>query len=91
MNKSNWLHALLALAIMLLITLATRGNWWAGAAAGSWFYIGREHCQYEIRKQRGEPTWTKDAILDLVFPLVATITLAMLGPSLEVALIAIRY
>jgi len=77
MNQSNINHALLAVGIQLAVTIATGGNWWAGTAAGSWFYIGREHAQYEIRKQRGEPTWPTDAILDLVFPIVATVALAI--------------
>ena len=41
-------HALLALAAQTAIGLLT-GNWWAGAAFGAAFYLGREHAQAEHR------------------------------------------
>ena len=41
-------HALLAVAAQAVIGLLT-GNWWAGAAFGAAFYLGREHAQAEHR------------------------------------------
>jgi hypothetical protein len=41
-------HALLAVAVQVVIGLLT-GNWWAGAAFGAAFYLGREHAQAEYR------------------------------------------
>jgi len=57
-------HALLAVAAQVLISLLT-GNWWAGAAFGAAFYIGREHAQAEYRwiksfgegKRSNMPAW----------------------------------
>ena len=41
-------HIPIALAIQLCTWFAT-GSWLAGAAAGMWFFIGREHAQAEYR------------------------------------------
>lgn len=76
MNLSPLAHGALAAAIQIAVTFATGGNWLAGAAAGAWFYIGREHAQYEVRKQRHEPAWTRDAVADLVVPCVVVSVLA---------------
>jgi hypothetical protein len=48
-------HTLLALAIQAVVGLATR-NWWAGAALGSGYFLGREIAQAEYRwiEQFGE-------------------------------------
>jgi len=46
MNYSNFLHALLALIAQAVIGLST-GDWWAGAAFGGAFYLGREVAQHE--------------------------------------------
>ena len=48
LDLSPLFHALLAVAAQVLIGLLT-GNWWAGAAFGAAFYIGREHAQAEYR------------------------------------------
>jgi len=48
MNLSNFSHAALALALMVLIGWPT-GNWWAGAAFGAALFVGREHTQAEYR------------------------------------------
>lgn len=76
MNLSPLMHGVLAAAVQIVVTFATGGNWWAGAAAGAWFYIGREHAQYEVRKQRHEPTWTADAVLDMVVPVIVVLSIA---------------
>jgi hypothetical protein len=41
-------HTLIALAIQSIIGLLT-GQWWAGAAAGSAYFVGREFAQAEYR------------------------------------------
>ncbi|BEV00061.1 hypothetical protein [Novosphingobium olei] len=44
----TWSHLLQALVTQAAIGLAT-GNWWAGAAFGAAFFIGREITQAEYR------------------------------------------
>jgi hypothetical protein len=48
-------HALIAVAVQAVIGLAT-GNWWAGAALASSYFLGREIAQAEYRwiEQFGE-------------------------------------
>ena len=41
-------HAVMALAAQALLGLTT-GNWWAGAALGSAYFVGREVAQAEYR------------------------------------------
>lgn len=41
-------HLIIALTVQAIVGLTT-GNWWAGAAWGSSFYIGRELTQAEYR------------------------------------------
>ena len=41
MNASNLIHVACALAVQAAIGLLT-DNWWAAAAAGSAFFLGRE-------------------------------------------------
>ena len=88
MNVSNFEHAAFALLMQIAIGLAT-GNWWAGAAAGAFFFLGREHAQREYKL--GDPSklppwagfdiwrWKLDAILDLVFPVLAVLAVAALA------------
>lgn len=40
MNKTNFEHAAFALLT---------GDWWAVAAAGAFFFLGREHAQFEFK------------------------------------------
>lgn len=68
MDLSLLEHALLAAAIQTLIGVLT-GNWWAGAAAPSSYFIGREIAQAEYRwiemfgnGLRANMPW--DAVLD---------------------------
>lgn len=85
-------HALAALAIQLLIGLATR-NWWAGAALASGYFMGRELAQAEYRwiEQFGQglranlPWWgvfdlrvwpRADQWADLIGPIASTATVA---------------
>lgn len=81
-------HALVALALQILIGLVTR-NWWAGGLLACGYFIGRELAQAEYRwiEQFGEglranaPLWaafdprvwnTADQLADLFGPLLAT-------------------
>ena len=41
-------HTLIALALQAIIAIPS-GNWWAGAAAGAFFFLGREFAQAEYR------------------------------------------
>ena len=86
MNASNFAHAAYALAMMAIVWALT-GNALAGAMLGVGFFAGREHSQAEYRasqqfyggKRANMPewaafmprAWSLDAVLDLVFPIVA--------------------
>lgn len=87
-------HALWALAIQIVIGLATR-NWWAGAALASGYFIGRELTQAEYRwiEHFGEGlranmpwwgafdprVWTKaDQLADWIGPVAANLSLAII-------------
>lgn len=48
MNRTNWEHVGYALAMQAGIGLIY-GDWWAGAAFGAAFFLGREHSQAEER------------------------------------------
>jgi hypothetical protein len=94
MNASNFIHAGYAL-LMMAIVWALTGNPLAGALLGVGFFAGREHSQAEYRsiqqfydgKRANMPdwagfmsrVWSKDSILDLMFPIVAvTVVLVIL-------------
>ncbi|KPF64064.1 hypothetical protein IP79_07765 [Porphyrobacter sp. AAP60] len=55
MDMSLFEHAIFAVVIQIIIRLLT-GNWWAGAALASAYFIGREVAQAEYRwiEQFGE-------------------------------------
>lgn len=86
----NWLsHAGLALLLMSLVAgplyLAEVTNaTWIGAMLGIGFYYGREKRDHENRT--GEPwhkgwlpmEWTRDGVMDLLFPIVACVGAALL-------------
>lgn len=46
MNRTSFEHLGCALVMQAVIGLLT-GDWWAGAAAGAFFFLGREHAQVE--------------------------------------------
>lgn len=85
MNVSNFYHAALALLAQAVIGLLT-GDWWAGAAFGSAFYLGREVAQQEahtIAERWGSRAampwyegflfhrWSTDGKFDMLVPTVA--------------------
>lgn len=85
-------HILWALGFNLTIGFTT-GNWWAGAAAGSFFYLGREYTQAEYRwierfgfgKRSNMPwygpfqlrVWDLHSVLDFVIPSIIMVAVAM--------------
>jgi hypothetical protein len=70
------------------------GDWWVGAAAGSFYFIGREYAQAEYRniehnydgRRVNMPyfgglelrAWTLKGVLDFVLPSLAVILVALL-------------
>lgn len=88
MNRTHWEHAGYALLMQVVVGLLF-GEWWAGAALGAGFFLGREHSQAEYRITRGGPVsglhplagfrfweWNLDSKLDFLFPLVAVVMVA---------------
>jgi hypothetical protein len=87
MNRTNFEHAAYALAMQLAIGLLT-SNWWAGAAFGAAFFIGREHAQAEakVRKEGwakhpyfecfAPRYWGVDSLLDFIVPVIFVISVA---------------
>ena len=85
-------HILAALIAQLAVGLLT-GNWWAGAAAGACFYVGRELTQAEYRwierfgggKRANMPwwaafdprVWTRKSLLDWLLPTIAVVAVAL--------------
>jgi hypothetical protein len=86
-------HPVIALVIQAIIGLAS-GDWWTGAAAGSFYFIGREYAQAEYRniehnyggRRANMPyfgglefrAWTLKGVLDFVLPSLAVILVALL-------------
>lgn len=56
MNQSHFEHIGYALVFQSLIGFIT-GDWWAGAAFGASFFIGREHAQAENRYIAANGGW----------------------------------
>lgn len=93
MNRTNFEHAMYGI-LMQAVFGVFLGDWWMGAAFASAFFLGREHSQREYKLTRtgmvGDLNplsgfdfwrWSKDAILDLIFPVVATcVVAAILSP-----------
>lgn len=88
MIKSAFVHAAFALLFQLAVGLST-GNWWAGAAGGALFFLGREHAQRQYQLAAGGSIkdlkpwegmdvvkWSKDHLLDLAVPAIAVIAVA---------------
>lgn len=87
MNRTNFEHAAWALLMQVVIGLLS-GDWWAGAAAGAFFFIGREHAQAQAKLDdyslRGDLAacdlrrWSLDARLDLLCPVLAVLAVALM-------------
>lgn len=56
MNLSNFIHVACALAVQTAIGLLT-DNWWAGAAAGAFMFVGREYTQAAYRMTAAGCPW----------------------------------
>lgn len=86
-------HPVIALVIQAIVALLS-GDWWLGAAAGSFYFIGREYAQAEYRNieanyggQRKnmpyfgglEPrAWTLKGLTDFLYPSAAVVAVALL-------------
>jgi hypothetical protein len=86
-------HPVIALVLQAIIGLAC-GNWWVGAAAGSFYFVGREYAQAEYRnieqnyggKRSNMPywggferrAWTLKGLTDFIYPSVAVLIVALL-------------
>lgn len=85
-------HVPIAIAIQFCLAMAS--SWWVGAAAGAFFYIGREITQAEYRvieqfydgKRVNMPwygaferrAWDLKSLLDWIFPTIAVFFIAYL-------------
>jgi len=91
MNKSNLVHAAIALVLQAAISIITLNPWYGFCLAAGIFW-GREHDQnqHNIAKQKkctlnelqwyegGDMTkWSKDSLLDFFVPFVATLAVAV--------------
>lgn len=82
MNRTNFEHAFYALLMQAVIGLLS-GDWWAGAAFGAAFFVGREHAQAQSEYKLGDFAafdvrhWSLDARLDLLFPVAAVCVVAL--------------
>jgi len=86
-------HPVIALVLQAVIGLVS-GDWWVGAAAGSFYFIGREYAQAEYRNieqnyngyRRNMPyfgglesrAWTLKGLLDFILPSIAVVAVALL-------------
>jgi hypothetical protein len=86
-------HPVIALVIQAIIGLAS-GDWWTGAVAGSFYFVGREYAQAEYRniehnyngRRANMPyfgglelrAWTLKGVLDFVLPSLAVVLVALL-------------
>ena len=88
MNISNLIHVACALAVQATIGLLT-DNWWAGASAGAFMFVGREYAQAAYRMAaagvRGgylDPLrprwWNTDSVPDVVLPAAAVVAVAFM-------------
>jgi hypothetical protein len=91
MNKTNFMHALYGLVIQGILYAITKDPF-MGAVAVTALFWGREQAQqqYKIAKATGRSVstmswkdggdmtkWSRDAVLDFLFPTVATFGVAL--------------
>lgn len=85
-------HTIIAVALQVAIVLCS-ANWWAGAAAGAFYFVGREFAQAEYRviyshygrKRANAPwwcgferrAWTRKGMLDWVVPSLVVVAFAI--------------
>ena len=90
---SHLAHPVIALVLQAVIGVIS-GNWWTGAAAGSFYFIGREYAQAEYRNieqnYHGRRSlmpyfggfearaWTLKGLLDFILPSLACVFVAWL-------------
>ncbi|PWY44428.1 hypothetical protein [Pseudomonas sp. RW405] len=104
MNRTHFEYVLAALLIMValwgfLAWLGVPAGHWAGAAAGIFFFAGREYTQGERNLAHVESVhlanlrwydglriwrWTVDGRLDFLCPLVVCLTVALLVQVLQI-------
>ena len=93
LSMNHLAHPVIALVLQAIIGLAS-GDWWTGAAAGSFYFVGREYAQAEYRNiehnygglRKNMPyfggleprAWTLKGVLDFVLPSIAVILVALL-------------
>ena len=86
-------HPVIALVIQAIIGIVS-GDWWTGAVAGSFYFIGREYAQAEYRNieqhyggfRRNMPywggmeprAWTLKGLLDFILPSITVTAVALL-------------
>ena len=86
-------HPVIALVMQAIIGL-TSGDWWTGAAAGSFYFIGREYAQAEYRNIEANyhgrrslmpyfgglesRAWTLKGLLDFILPSLTVTAVALL-------------
>jgi hypothetical protein len=84
-------HPVIALVLQAIIGIAS-GDWWAGAAAGSFYFVGREYAQAEYRaiehfyggRRANMPyfggleprAWTIKGLLDWILPSITVTAVA---------------
>lgn len=92
------IHSIIAVMLQIIVGCISH-NWWIGAAAGSFYFIGREYAQAEHRniqqnydnKRSNMPmlggfekrAWTAKGIADFVLPTIAVILVALLKSNLR--------
>ena len=83
---------MIALIIQVILVLITK-NFWIGAAAGSFYFIGREYAQAEYRNIEAnyegiranmpwwgglQPrAWTQKGLLDFITPTIVVVLIAL--------------
>lgn len=86
-------HIIIALAIQIAAFMFT-DNWWVGAAAGAFYFIGREYAQAEhrviqahyVNRRSNAPfwcglelrAWTKKGALDWILPSIFVFSVSLL-------------
>lgn len=89
MNRTNLEHALIA--VLMQIPFGLLGFWWAGCLPGIFFFLGREHAQWEKHIVHGGNVsglpWfagmgflreSKDGRNDWLAPVIAVVALALI-------------